>query len=160
MKKLTAIFLSVLMLFSVMGIVASAATIPVEEVAVTGQCTHEHKDDAPCHCCVWCPNIDISYLTSCAKNSSADGKYDGSLCCYECTGIFPCTCGCSCCAEDNQGEDITDGDNKIDDYWTDEDQDNFVSGFQSILKTISDWFDQVFDMIFEFLKFDEIIDRT
>lgn len=159
MKKLIAIFLSALMLFSVMGIVASAADIIVEEVPVTGQCTHAHKDESPCHCCVYCPNIDISYLTACAKNTSSDGKYDGSLCCYECTGIFPCTCGCACCEEDNQGQDITDGDNTIGDYWTEEDQESFVDGFQAILKQISDWFDKIFDAIFEFLRVDEIINR-
>ena len=160
MKKITAILLSVLMLFSVMSVVAAAATIPVEEVVAPRECTHEHKDESPCHCCVACPNIDITYLTACAKNTSTDGKYDGSLCCYECTGIFPCSCGCACCNEDNQGQDITDDDNKIDDYISDADRDNFVSGFQSILKTISDWFDMVFDAIFAFLRFDEIIDKT
>ncbi len=159
MKKIIAIFLAALMLFSVMGVVASAADIPVSEVEVNGQCLHEHKTEAPCHCCVYCPNIDIGYLTACAKNTSKDGKFDGSLCCYECTGIFPCSCKCPCCAEETggEGEDITDGDNNLDDVWNDQQKDNFVSGFQAILKRISDWFDMVFDAIFAFLRLGEVV---
>ncbi len=158
MKKNVAIFLAALMLFSVMGVVAYAADIPVSEVTPSGQCTHEHKTEEPCHCCVYCPNIDIGYLTACAKNTSTDGKFDGSLCCYECTGIFPCSCGCTCCAEENNGEDITDGDNTLDKIWPDQEKDSFVAGFQAILKQISDWFDTIFDAIFAFLRLGEVVD--
>lgn len=151
MKKIIAVLLSALMIFSVMGVAYAAE---IQEVEVTGQCTHEHKDAAPCHCCLFCPNIDISYLTTCAKNQGDGMKYDGSLCCAECTGIFPCNCGCSCCAE---SQDKDDDGNKLDDLITDADKDSFVAGFQSILKVISDWFDKIFDAIFEFLRFDEVV---
>lgn len=147
MKKIIAVLLSALMIFSVMG-VASAA------VEKSGQCTHKHTDAAPCHCCLYCPNIDISYLTTCAKDKGDGLKYDGDLCCNECTGMFPCNCGCSCCAE---SQDKDDDGNKLDDLISDADKDNFVAGFQSILKVISDWFNKIFDTIFEFLKFDEVI---
>ena len=153
MKKFISLILAVIMVFS-MGVVAFA-----EGVAYEGSCAHEHKTNAPCHCCIFCPNLDKTYLTSCAKDSSADGiTYDGTLCCYECTGIYPCDCGCSCCEVKN--EDIADGDNKLDEIWTPERQESFVDAFQAILKKISDFFDNFFDTLFELLKVDEVLGRT
>ena len=144
MKKVISILLAALMLFSLTGVVAAAET----------GCQHTHKTEAPCTCCVYCPNLDLGYLTSCGKNDSKDGKFDGSLCCSKCTGIFPCNCGCSCCAEN---ENITDNDSTLDDIWGDQQQDDFVASFQAILKKISDWFDEIFDAIFAFLRIGEVV---
>lgn len=160
MKKVISVLLTMLMLFSVMGTVALA--VDNEVPGPTGECgCADHTIAAEgCHCCVLCPNIDISYLTACAKNSSAGGSYDGSLCCYKCTGIWPCDCGCDCCGEsagsDNNNPIIGD----IDDIWTEEAQDDFVDGFQKILKRISDAFDNFFNKIFEFLRLDEVLGRN
>lgn len=153
MKKFISLILAVIMVFS-MGIAAFAAGVEYE-----GSCTHVHKTNEPCHCCLFCPNLDKTYLTSCAKDSSEDGiSYDGTLCCYECTGIYPCDCGCSCC--EVKSEDITDDDNKFDEIWTPDRQEAFVDGFQAILKKISDFFDKFFDSLFELLKLDEVLGRT
>lgn len=169
MKRLTAILLATLMLFASLCVTASAADI-IEEVPITGECDCEdckyagYSDEMlegkpnDCYCCVLCPKLNKSYLTACAKNTSTDGSFDGSVCCGYCSGIWDakgCGCECECCGVVN--EDITDNDNNIGDYWGEEDQEAFVDGFQSILKQISDWFDAIFDMIFEFLRIDEVL---
>ncbi len=157
MKKVISVLLAIMMLFSAMSTLAFAADV----VSPEPKCTCDEHKVSPvgsCHCCVLCPNIDKSYLTSCAKDGKADGTYDGSLCCAYCTGIFPCSCGCSCC--DPAGED----DNKpvigpIEDIWTDDAQEDFIDGFQKILKRISDVFDDFFNKIFEFLRLDEVLGK-
>lgn len=157
MKKIISVLLAVVMLFT-MGTMAFAVVI--EEPEITDKCTCDEHKAAPlgsCHCCVLCPNIDKSYLTSCAKDKSEDGTYDGSLCCAYCTGIFPCGCGCDCCDPNNEGT----GNKPIigpgEEIWDEEAQDDFVSGFQKILKRISDVFDRFFDAIFEFLRLDDLL---
>lgn len=153
MKKIIAVLLSVLMLFSVMGVMASALSCVCEDVP--------HEEGKPCHCCAACPNIDVSYLSSCAIDSSEDNaSFDGSLCCAACKGVVPCYCGCSCCTKENStDDDIKDNDNIIDDYWTEEDQNNFVRSFQKVLKQISDFFDELFETIFEFLRVDDVLGK-
>ncbi len=174
MKKIVAVLLSVLMLCGCMAVSASATVTVGDQVTVDqdifgnitqykleGQCTcNVGQHDAECHCCVFCPNLDISYLTSCAKANNPAGEtgFDGTVCCVECTGIWPCDCGCDCCKEYNQNLD--DLKNNINDYWGEEEQENFVDGFQAILKQIRDAFDKFFDAIFEFLRLDEVLGRT
>lgn len=150
MKKLTAIILAVLMLFSAMSVMASA--IEIQEVEVTGNCTHHKLNDAVygCTCCIFCPGFDVSLLTACAKNQTNNTKYDGSLCCYECTGIYPCDCGCECCGQIEEDEGYLP-------IIDENDRENFVSAFQAFLKKVSDWFDMVFNAIFEFLRLDEVL---
>ena len=154
MKKIISVLLAVVMLFT-MGTMAFAVVI---EDPADCRCTdHVSKPANSCHCCVLCPNIDKAYLTSCATKDSADGaSYDGTLCCSYCTGIFPCKCGCECCDPDNKetsGGVLGDG-NEI---WNEEAQDDFVTGFQKILKRISDAFNSFFDKIFEFLRVDDLL---
>lgn len=173
MKKIVVVLLSVLMLCGCMAVTAGAeseigAQVPVDEdifgytyqYELLGECTclDEHPDE--CHCCVFCPNLDISYLTSCAKANNPAGVtgFDGTVCCVECTGIWPCDCGCECCKEYNQN--LEDLENNINEYWGEEEQENFVDGFQAILKQIRDAFDKFFDAIFEFLRLDEVLGRT
>lgn len=151
MKKVVSVLLAALMLMSCFGMV-SFATVEKE-----GKCTCDgnHNPNASCSCCLFCPNLDAGKVTSCAKGSlNSDVKI---VCCYECTGIKGCTCGCECCK--TADEDINSDNGTLDDLITDEDKDNFVDGFQSILKTLSDFFDMVFDAIFEFLRIDEVLGR-
>ena len=176
MKKIIAVLLSVIMLFGCMAITASAGLtygeqVPVGydaaggtiyQIAVTGQCEHHLDGEAApekCNCCVFCPNIDSSYFTGCAdaQNEAGETGFDGTLCCVNCDGIWPCDCGCHCCGANH---DLGDLDNNLGDYITEEDKENFVDGFQAILKQISDIFDKFFDAIFEFLRLDEILGRN
>lgn len=154
MKKVISVLLAVMMLFS------AVATFAFAEDSTAPLCTcddHVATPEGTCHCCVLCPNIDKSYLTSCAKDGSKDGLYDGSLCCGYCTGIFPCKCGCACCDPENEGN----GTNPVigwwDEIWDTEAQEDFVEGFQKILQRISDVFDNFFDRIFEFLRLPEVV---
>lgn len=157
MKKVISVLLAVVMLFT-MGTMAFAVVI--EEPEITDKCTcddHEASSLGSCHCCVLCPNIDKSWLTSCAKDKSTDGSYDGSLCCAYCTGIFPCSCGCDCCDPNNTDDGSGSIFGPIDDEVVEDAQDDFISGFQKILKRISDVFDKLFDAIFEFLRVDDLL---
>lgn len=149
MKKLISVLLAAIMLMSCFGIVSFAT------VTKTGTCNcdGDHNPSGSCHCCIYCPNLDPSYVTACAKKS-LDSE-EKIVCCYECTGILGCTCGCSCCQCDD--EDIKDDDNMIGNVWTDKEE--FVTGFQAVIKKLSDFFDTVFDAIFEFLRIDEILGK-
>lgn len=158
MKKVISILLVVLVAFSALSMVSFAGS---EVVDLSGKCTCADHVESPagvCHCCVLCPNVDITYLTACAKGS--DDKFDGDLCCGKCIGMFPCSCGCSCC--DNEEEEPSNNPivGKWDELWDQKAQDDFVNGFQSILKRIADVFDSIFNAIFEFLKIDGVIGRN
>ena len=139
MKKIISILLAVLMIFSSMAVMASASVLDCN-------CGDAHKDTADCCCCVYCPTTSDNYRTSC-----------GGTCCAECTGLKPCSC-CSCCAVITD-ENLGDNESILDNYITDKDKESFVEGFQSILKVISDFFDNLFDTIFEFLRLDEVLGR-
>lgn len=177
MKKSISVLLALVMLFGCFAMTASAAVTGGEWVPVGydvdgayiyqyklyGTCTCENADHfngEKCHCCVFCPNLDDSYLTKCAIENNENGEtgFDGTVCCEECTGIWPCNCKCSCCGEKDQ--DLDDNNNNIDDIWDEQDQENFVNGFQAILKKISDAFDRFFDAIFAFLRLDEVLGRN
>ena len=177
MKKSLSVLLALVMLFGCFSMVASAKyydgeMVPVKETIngleyqykVTSECTCEnadHFDGKKCHCCVKCPNLDISYLTKCATENNENGEvgFDGTVCCEDCTGItWGCNCGCVCCGEKDQNLD--DNKNNIGDFITDEDKQSFVDGFQAILKKISDAFDAFFDAIFAFLKIDKVLGTT
>ena len=54
--------------------------------------------------------------------------------------------------EGNQGEDAA--------PVNEEAQEEFVTGFQAVLKRISDVFDKIFNAIFEFLRLDEVLGRN
>lgn len=150
MKKFISVFLATLMILSCFGVSSFAA------VEKSGQCNCEdHNPAASCHCCLFCENLDAGFVTSCAQASI--GSEVKIVCCYECTGIYPCSCGCECCKTGN--EDINDDDSIMDDLITEQDKENFVDGFQAILKQISDFFDDLFDAIFEFLRLDEVLGR-
>ena len=166
MRKIISLVLAVLMLFSVMAVSASAAN----------ECRcDDHVESSTCHCCIYCPeNPSMGYVTPCHK-AYVDGKYvlrDGVnapeyYCCEDCRGFInnkgQCGCTCSCCKLNSDG---TIGDSKTpiggywEDIWDEEAQEDFVTGFQAVLKKISDAFDKIFDAIFEFLRLDEILGRN
>ena len=158
MRKIISLVLAVLMLFSAMAVSASAAN----------ECTcDDHVKESTCHCCIYCPeNPSFAYVTPCHKYYGDDGKYHlkDSYCCGDCSGFVnnnrQCGCDCSCCQIDINGNFVTGSDpigGVWEEIWDEEAQDNFVTGFQAILKRISDVFDKIFDAIFEFLRLDEIL---
>lgn len=144
MKKIISVFLAALMLMSCLGVAG---------VAADGECTcgvGVHVDNQPCDCCVYCPNVDVSKMNTCYREG-------GAFCCADCDGMYGCGCNCGCkyCATGDQ--DINDDNSNLGDIITEEDKEQFVDGFQAILKKISDFFDMVFDAIFEFLRIGEVI---
>ncbi len=149
MKKIISVLLAALMLVSCFAVSSFAA------VEKTGECTCEDHNDVACHCCLYCPKLSTSYVTSCAKDSlGSDVKY---VCCHDCTGIVGCPCGCPCCDVDN--EDIDSDDSTLDELVPDETKESFVDGFQSILKVISDFFDDLWEAIRTFLRLDDVIGK-
>jgi hypothetical protein len=166
MKKFISVLLAALMLFSVMAVSASAIS----------ECTcDDHVEKSTCHCCIYCPeNPSFAYVTPCHKDY-VDGKYvlrDGVsapeyYCCKDCSGFIDnkgkCGCTCSCCTLNTDGT-IGDLSNPIggvwNEIWDEEAQEEYVSGFQAVLKRISDVFDKIFDAIFEFLRLDQILGRN
>lgn len=143
MKKIISVFLAALMLMSCLGVAGSAA----DGVCDCGEGVH--VDGQLCTCCVYCPNPDKTKWNTCYREN-------GAFCCSECDGIYPCGCTCECCT-DNQ--DINSDNSKLDEIITEEDKEQFVDGFQAILKRISDFFDMLFDTIFEFLRIDEVLGK-
>lgn len=161
MKKIISVLLAVLMIFSSMAMLASATEITDDESTAVdrfGVCTcADHKDDIECCCCIHCETTNDNFRTSCAiPQYDANGNKYYKVCCKDCVGVYPCDCGCVCCSDRN--EDIGNkNDSNVGDYITDADKENFVDGFQAILKRISDFFDMLFNTIFEFLRIDEVL---
>ena len=151
MKKIIAVLLAALMLVSSFAMMSYAATY---DYPVTGKCTCADKGthtSVNCTCCLFCPNINKSLVTTCALQSIGnDTLY---LCCVNCTGFYDCQCGCPCC----ENKDINSGDSNMGDYITDQDKQNFVDGFQAILAKISGFFDDLWETIKSFLRIDEVL---
>ena len=146
MKKIISVFLAALMLM---------ACVSVTGMAANGTCACApgvHVEDQPCDCCVFCPNPDKSKWNTCYRDS-------GEFCCRDCDGIYPCGCECGCEACAAEGQDIDGDKGRLDEVITEQDKENFVNGFQAVLKKISDFFDMVFDAIFEFLRIDEVLGK-
>ena len=160
MRKIISVLLTALMLFSVMAVSVSAAS----------ECTcDDHVAKSTCHCCIYCPeNPSFAYVTPCHKDY-ANGSYYllDSTCCTACDGFInnkgQCGCSCSCCTLNTDGT-MGDLSNPIggiwEEIWDEEAQEEYVSGFQAVLKRISDVFDKIFDAIFEFLRLDEVLGRN
>ncbi len=146
MKKVLSILMSILIIALSLTLIAGAA----------GCDCKDHTDAASgCHCCINCDNFDVHYATSCVKKVDGNGNVviDGSTrCCIECTGIIPCDCGCDCCAPDADNDSSA-----PDPILTPDQQEQVVSGFQKVLARIREFFDNFFNTIFEFLRFDEIM---
>lgn len=149
MKKVISVLLAAIMLISCFGMISFARS---------EKCTcpdGDHNEAGPCTCCRFCDKLDVSKRMACYHPDTDE------RCCDSCDGVYPCTCGVACgcnyCKEGNQ--DIADGGSNLGDYITEQDKQSFVDTFQSILKTISDFFDDLFDTIFEFLKIDQVLGK-
>ena len=156
MKKIISVLLAALMLMScfAMGSFAQSELCNCDRGV--------HTDDGSCTCCVYCDNLDVSLIMNCCFENGVveNGKLVTPVpCCNFCDGIYPCDCGTSCGCKYciNQDKDISAGGSKLDELITEQDKQNFVDGFQAILKKVSDFFDMVFDAIFEFLRIDEVL---
>ena len=154
MKKTLSILMSVLIIALSLSMVSSAALY---------ECDCEDHVAENCKCCVYCPNLDTHYLTSCVVNpdgtlkyknpEAPEGEREVAFCCGRCTGIIPCKCGCSCCTLSE--EDI---ENMNPDQIFDENQqEQIITGFQKVLNRFREFFDNFFEMIFEFLRIDDIL---
>lgn len=160
MKKFLSVLIAVLMLATlfVPATFAADEAIPANKC----ECTEGHfpaESGQKCKCCIWCDNLDLSYRTACVEVIpfvGEDGKnyYDLQTCCAECEGIYPCACNCTCCPVNSDG---TEDDRKP--IFNEDQQEQIITTFQRILKTVREWFDTLFDSIFEFLRFDEIMGR-
>lgn len=147
MKKTLSILMSILTIVLSLTFLAGAA----------GCDCKDHTNAATgCHCCIDCDNLDEHYITSCIKDKAKNGEYNyDDRCCHECTGLIPCTCGCPCCAlSDEDLENLGNGNGQI---FTPDQQEQIVTGFQKVMLRIREFFDTFFDVIFEFLRFDEIM---
>lgn len=146
MKKALSILMSVLIIALSFTFMVSAAC----------DCK-EHKDSPvnSCTCCIDCDNIDTHILASCVKTKEENGKFvidkDQPSCCTYCTGLTTCTCPCNCCVGDKAGN--TNSDPILDENQ----QQSVIDTFQKVLGRVREFFDNFFDMIFEFLRFDEIM---
>ncbi len=146
MKKVISIILSLIMIASVFALPVGAVTVSATE------CTCEdHTADEPCHCCLYCDNFDNKYRTTCAKLEE-DGTY--SVCCADCSGIFPCECDCPCCGKNAEGTPENNGNAPV---LTPDQQEEVISSFQAVMKKIVEFFNEFFNYIFEFLKFADIM---
>ena len=160
MRKIISVLLAILMIFSVMTVAASA------ENATRCSCdNHDESLGKTCYCCVNCPFLDHGDRFKCVEK--VGDKYE--TCCERCDGFYgsyysQCTCGdspdCGCkhCLSSNK--DADDDSSYLDKVVSDQDKENFVDGFQAVLKKISDVFDRFFDAIFSFLKLDQILGRN
>ena len=160
MRKIISVVLAALMLFSVMAVSVSA-------VGVCSCGIPEDQHDNNCLCCVYCPGLPQGRIVSCAKKVGDEYTF----CCTDCRGFIDASgkCGCSaectCCVLNDDGTTGNKpGDSLLgdvaEDIWGEEQQENFVNGFQAVLKKISDAFDRFFNAIFEFLRLDEVLGRN
>lgn len=148
MKKALSIFLAVIMLMSVMSLAASAV------VKEPGVCMCEdHNRTGPCHCCIYCEHLDVTYkLDCCKKETLYNGDEVWTFCCPTCTGLWNCECvGCSCCSEKTD-DMLDDGSTSLIPPST---QNSLVKAFQNAINKIKAVFDSFFDSIFEFLRIDD-----
>lgn len=161
MKKVLSVFLALIMVFSCIGIISVSAADATKKCT----CLDCKKEDG-CHCCIYCEYLDANYVLKCV-NVDEDGNY--VFCCDECTGIFPCKCGSKfheyideetqekvthplCCMNNYEEIDMGEGTP----IFTPDQQDQIVTGFRNVLKTISDIFNRLFDAVYEWLRIGEL----
>ncbi len=144
MKKALSLFLAVLMIMSVMAVSVSAIDIRKGSV-----CTCEDHDKYnPCHCCIYCDNLDNDYVNDCCKQVGNEWVF----CCRACNGLWNCGCvSCDCCATKDQPYEEPDSPALIPGNV----QQNLISSFQNAMATLMKSLRSFFDRIFEFLRIDE-----
>lgn len=166
MKRTLSIFLALVMMLSCFAVCFAASAADGNAVACTCK-NHKDKEEAPkgCHCCVYCPNLDKTYLTSCVRTESGElnaknvgfckevNKYGETVWvkCDKCTGIWPCKCGHDCCDPYEQSIDNPNGP-----ILTPDQQEQVTTGFQGFIKKVKALFDDFFNKIFDFLKVGEL----
>lgn len=157
MKKFISVFLAALMLMSCFAVSSFAAVDTFSKMCI---CT-DHIKGQPCTCCVLCPNPDIDKWNTCYRETCETDEngnlVNGTFCCKDCRGVVhngSCGCACECC---KGNENVEDGNHTFDNVITDQDKDNFVASFQEVIKKLSDFFNMVFDAIFEFLRIEEVL---
>ena len=160
MKKALSVILALILAMSCFSVAFAAdeAQAPAGTYEVC-ECDDCKKADG-CTCCIYCPYLNEDYiLKQCAKVEVVDGKRYVVFCCANCTGIFPCDCGtrseCGCKTCD--GSSIEKDDGTGEPILTPEQQEEFVTGFQKIMKVLADAFNKFFDAIFEFLRLEEFL---
>ena len=73
MKKTLSLFLAVLMIATAFIVPASAGLVP--DIREPGVCTCEdHNRTGPCHCCIYCENLDNTYVLDCCKKENLGGE--------------------------------------------------------------------------------------
>ena len=148
MKKALSLILAVIMLMSTMALCASAY------FDNGGFCSCEdHVETSYCKCCLYCENLDSTYILGCCeKIVNDDGSITWKKCCSLCNGLYDCECTtCSCCSEKSD-EALDDNSNAIIPPSV---QNSFVEAFQNAMAKISKVFDDFFDAIFEFLRIED-----
>ena len=116
---------------------------------------------AGCICCVFCPYLNEAYVLSCAEVVvGSNGEKRVVLCCENCKGVFPCECGvkasdCSCVICDGKSKEANESEK--DPLLSEEQQKDFVTAFQKIIKVLENAFNKFFDAIFEFLRIEEVV---
>ena len=149
MKKTLSVILALVMLMSCCVVAFAADGCDCDD------CTKS----AGCHCCIYCPYLNEDYILQCAQVEVVDGEKQVVLCCAHCTGTWPCSCGlnsnCGCATCNGSSLDANDG--KGEPLVPEDMQDDFVSGFQKIIKIVADAFNKFFDAIFEFLRINEVL---
>ncbi len=154
MKKTLSILMSILIIALSFVFVVGAEGA---EVDTRCKCLdHKPNPANSCTCCRYCNNVDESWLTTCAKKYDAQGnRIKEASCCTECKGIIPCGCDCPCCPSDSDADSPNAGNGGA--ILTPGQQEEVVDGFQGVLGRIRAFFDKLFNAIFEFLRFDEIM---
>ena len=145
MKKALSLILVAIML---MTTVAFGVSAYIDEGALCS--CYNHVDNNTCKCCLYCKNLDTSYINECCKKDELNGKEVWIKCCNLCSGLENCSCDCTCCAKNN--ETLDDGSGSI---FSGAFLDSFVDGFQNAMKKIQKVFDDFFDTIFDFLKIED-----
>ena len=142
MKKVISVLLAALMLMSCFAVASFAAPVCNCDIG-------DHKTTGYCTCCPFCENVDESFILDCVNLET------GAKCCSDCSGMATGDCGCDCstCTTGSAGD--FDPDEILDP----QQKQNFVDAFQGLIKKISDFFDNLFDKIFEFLRIDDVIGK-
>ncbi len=102
-KVLSVIVISLLIMTIVLAVTAMGGQYVESEKYIKKDFSlcicSDHVAEGPCHCCINCENLDVTYMNSCCEAVFKDGVEYWSLCCEECNGLTDCDCliGCACC---------------------------------------------------------------
>ena len=147
MKKALSLILAIIMLMSAVTFVGSA----YNDYGGVCNCP-DHKENNYCQCCLYCENLDTSYILDCCVKKVDGNKVYWEKCCSICNGLKDCECtDCKCCAK-KIDEIVNEGSTSIIPPSV---QISLVEGFQNAMNKVRKIFDDFFDRIFEFLRIDD-----